>query len=127
MFIKENVNPRNKKTCDCTTRAITKASGKSYNDILDMQIEVCKQKGYFVNDPKTGEEVLKRLGFSVVKVPVPQKGEKRLMVKDIEKRSKGKRIVCSIANHWTCCVGGNIYDLWDCSDKAVYKYYEREF
>lgn len=123
MFIKENVNPKGKKTCDCTTRAITKASGLSYETVFNKQCEVMLKKGYFVNDTKNCMLVLKELGFREVKLGVPKKGDKRPTVTDIAKLSRNKRIVCSLAGHYVACVNGNIYDIWDCSDYAVYKYF----
>lgn len=123
MFIKENINPFKKKTCDCTTRAIAKASGVSWFEVLDMQYNASKSSGYAFNDNPVLDEVCTKLGFTTVKLSRPQKGEKRPTVADIAEAHKNKRVICRVAGHLTAIIDGNIYDLWDCSNKAVYGYY----
>lgn len=128
MFIKENVNPKNKKTTDCVVRAITKSSGLSYNTVLDKLVENMKKTGFSYNEPKGFEPVLESLGFVRVSCSKIKKGDHRPTVEVISRLTKGngKKIVCNCAGHLTSIEKGNVYDLWDCSDKCVYTYYVKE-
>lgn len=128
MFVKENVNPKGKKTTDCVVRAISKSSGTSYNKVLDLLVENMKKTGYSWNEPKGFEKVIESLGYTRVSCSKIKKGEKRPKVNDISKLTKGnrKKIICNCAGHLTCVEKGNLYDTWDCGDKAVYVYYIKE-
>lgn len=130
-FINHNNNPKKKKTTDCVTRAITEATGKPYNTVLDEQVALSKETGYFVNDPKLEKIFLERNGFTLHSFGRIKAGEKRPTVADIARLTSGKNpkhsvILACVAHHLTCCRNGNIYDIWDCSDRPVYKFYYKD-
>lgn len=125
MFIKENLNPKGRKTGDCSTRAIAKAAGIDYMEALDLQYQVHRTKGYAYGTTKNTYLVLQHLGFIPCVVRVP-KGSTRPTVADIMKEHQGARLVMSVSGHLTCAVNNILYDLWDCSYKAVYKYWIRK-
>lgn len=126
-FTYHNENPKGRKTADCTTRAIATASGFKYSDVLKMQYEEACSTGYFLNDIKTTNSILSRLGFTEAKIKV-QKGQSRPTVRAlVDSYSKGRyALVISVAGHLTCAVGSYIYDLWDCGMKSVYKYWYKK-
>lgn len=123
-FIKHNENPKGRKTSDCTTRAIAKATGMPYLDVLAWQYAKAINKGYYLNDTKTTNAILTdpELGFEEVKVVVPR-GQGRQTVRQLVDAHPHDRLVISVAGHLTCAVDGCIYDLWDCGYKSVYKYW----
>lgn len=123
MFIQENVNPKKRKTGDCVIRAITKASCLKYNEVFDLLFAHTKKHGYMFNDVKCYSVIIEQLGFKkgIIK---PQRGEKRPTVQELATRYP--RVIVGIAKHLVGCVDGNIYDLWDCSDKSAYTFYYKE-
>lgn len=126
IFVKENVNPKGVVTGDCVFRSIVKASGFPYRKVVEDMTAIFMETGYTTSSRETAHAYLTRIGFKEVKMPRPQKGDKRPRVSDIAKLSVEKPIVCNVANHFTACVGGKCYDIWDCTDKAVYSYYIKD-
>lgn len=123
IFVKENVNPKGVETGDCVFRSIVKATGLPYKKVVEDMTAIFMETGYTSNSRETAHEYLTQIGFQEVKMPRPKKGETRLKVSDIAKLSVDKPIICNVANHFTACVGGKVYDIWDCTSKAVYSYY----
>lgn len=121
MFVFENVNPKGKLVKDCVKRAITKATGRSYEEIsleLNRYKKITKCEKF--NDNKNWkpyiENVLKGIKLSFPAVV----GEPRMNgARFCEKFHKGTYIL-RMAKHLTCVIDGVIYDTWNCSDKCVY-------
>lgn len=127
MFVKENLNPRGKKTCDCVIRAIAKATSMPYNTILDKLVEASKKTGYAYNDTKCYSKVIESLGFTKISLGKVTKGTSRPLVKDIAEKTKNNFdcYLCTCSGHLTVVMNGNVYDIWDCSDRPVFSYYKR--
>lgn len=126
MFIKENVNPKKRKTGDCSTRALTKALKLPYTQVLQEQCNAACELFYGITDSETIDKVLIDHGFIKAIIGKMQKGQKRPTVKDIAKKTEFGEFsvaVCRVSNHFTVCENGNVYDIWDCSDKSVYAYW----
>lgn len=126
IFIKENVNPYKRITGDCVIRAITKATGNDYKSVVMDMARNSAETGFSMGSNENIEAYLSANGFRPVKLKAPKKGESRPKVRDIAALSVEKPIVCRVANHLTACVGSKLYDLWDCSEKAVYGYYIKD-
>ena len=122
VFIKHNENPKGRKTSDCTTRAIAKATGMSYDTVLLAQYGRALKTKYFLNDTKITNAILTEFGFEEVKVKV-QRGQSRQTVRQLTDAHPHDTLVISVAGHLTCAVDGCIYDIWDCGYKSVYKYW----
>lgn len=128
-FKEVNVNPKHKKTGDCTIRAIANASGKDWKDILTMLYNLSLKNGLMVNDPKNCNSVLEKLGF--VKMPQPKKPNgKKYLVGEIDKVCSKEQlkngVVISLAHHYTCCKNKSIEDLWDCRFKTIGNYWVKK-
>lgn len=124
-YEKKNVNPKNKKTSDCVIRALTGATGKNYYDVLDELVVIAKKTGYGVLDKKCFEKFLDQNGFVKYKQPRKEWGLKYL-VAEIDKLSKSKSIVVSMANHLACVVNGKLIDIWDCRNKTIGNYWVKD-
>lgn len=128
MFVKENVNPQKRKTSDCVTRSITKACSVQWTEALQMQCDAAKKSGYAMDSTEVIDDILQSQGFCQVKLGKVAAGQKRPKVSDIAEMTKKnggsvKTAVCYCAGHIVTCTAGNIYDIWDCSEKAVYRYW----
>jgi len=119
MFIKENINPKGKKCGDCVIRAIAKAEQKSWMEIFEELTDIARKSYNVFNDPKVYSDYLK--GYETINVKYFNEfnDKKRYTVNEIC-NWKGTYII-SIANHLTTVIDGNIYDIWDCSQKSTYK------
>ena len=121
-FVKENVNPSGRVVGDCVVRALVKASGRGWDHIYRELCDIGFKLKCMPNDMEAVVEWLKINGFKegVIKVV---KGSKRPTVGGfLKERSQGV-FVLRVANHLTVGVNGVLYDLWDCREKCVYKYW----
>ena len=68
-FVKDNVNPKNRKTGDCTTRAIAACLHISYEDALKLQCEQAIKHCYGIMCNETLDYVMKLFGYVKQKQP----------------------------------------------------------
>ena len=125
MYKYYNAHPKGLIAGDCVKRAITVAAEMDYMQVqreLNKYKKVTGVKKYNVghNPNKYVENVLNE-----VKLSFPaKKGEPRMNgTRFCQEYPKG-RYILTMANHWSCCIDGVIYDTWDCSDKCVYIAYK---
>ena len=64
-----NANPKNKVTSDCIIRAISTATGISYENVMKDLYELSVKTGYMLNDDKCYSTYLKILGWKKYKQP----------------------------------------------------------
>lgn len=124
MYTYYNAHPKGLNVGDCVKRAITVAAQMDY---MEVQRELNRYKKVTgaasfnsdYNPHKYVENVLKatKLSFPAVK------GQPRMNAERFCKSYPRGRYILNMANHWSCCVDGVIYDTWDCSDKCVYTAY----
>lgn len=125
-----NVNPKGRRTGDCSTRAIVGTVGISYEEALKLQYEEAVKACYGITNKQTIERVLKR--FHWVKMKQPKKPDgKKYKVKELDEiisqKQLDKGVLVTIASHHTCIKGHSIQDIWDCGDYTVRNYYVKEF
>ena len=121
-----NLNPKNRKTGDCSTRALSNILKMSYEDTLKLQCEVALDCYYDLSSKQVVERVLKKYGY--VKMPQPKKsdGTKYKVYEldelvPLELREKG--VLVTIANHHTVVKGDYIEDTWNCGYKTIGNFY----
>ena len=124
-LVKENVNPKNRKTGDCTTRALVKLLGISWEEALTKQYEHALKSKYSLYCKQTEELVLADYGFVKMKQPKKADGTK-YCVGEIDKLIGNKPAYITMANHATCYKDGKIVDTWDCRRKKIGNYYIKE-
>lgn len=122
----KNLNPKNRKTGDCSTRALSNILKMSYEDTLKLQCEVALDCYYDLSSKQVVERVLKKYGY--VKMPQPKKsdGTKYKVYEldelvPLELREKG--VLVTVANHHTVVQGDYIEDTWNCGYKTIGNFY----
>lgn len=125
-FKKVNVNPKNRKTGDCSTRALAYALGISWADALDLQVEQAKKTGYDVTSHQVIERVLKKYGYEKMKQPRKSNNTK-YEVRELDRWfttvETGEPIVVQVAHHYVVVDGSNYVDSWDSGYKCAGNYY----
>lgn len=112
---------------DCTIRALSKALNKSwidtFNTIIDYELKYqCPIGGMTL---KLYKAVFRELGFEYYGVS-NKKGSRRPTVESFANEHKKGTYVLSVSHHFVTVVDGVYYDTWDCGDKSLYGYYEKE-
>lgn len=124
-----NVNPKGRKTGDCSTRALVGTLGISYNEALKLQMKWSLKTYYDPTSKQVMEKVLQEFGY--VKMKQPRKADgKKYTVGEMDQLLTDKQmqegVLITVANHHTCITGGMIQDIWNCSYKSVGNYYVKE-
>lgn len=114
-----NPNPLNKRTGDCVIRAISKAAGKPWADLLREMTEWLIPRGEIFDETTGfGPYIQEVLGFLHVKTePWPLKWA-------LEAPSMaGMHLIVRFRNHVTYARDGKFYDIWDCSERKILEYW----
>lgn len=125
-FKEINVNPKKRKTGDCSTRAIVGVLGISYDDALKLQTEESLKSYYDPTSKQVMEKVLAKFGFVKMKQPKKYDGTKyevRELDQLLDRRTLDEGVLVTVANHHTCIKDGVIQDIWNCGRKTVGNYY----
>lgn len=122
-FVKLNVNPKNRKTGDCSTRALCQATNVPWTDVLKMQCDEALRSCYDPTSDKVFEALLEKMGFTKVGKPFKANGKTYCVCEMDGLLSPTDIAVLKVANHWVCAKGGQYIDTWDCGCKSVYGYY----
>ena len=121
-----NVNPKGRKTGDCSTRAIAGTLNISWEEALQLQMEEALKCYYDPTSKQVVERVLEKFGYIKMKQPRKFDG-KKYMVGELDQVLTPKQmqnpILVTVANHHTCIKDGAVQDTWDCRRKAVGNYY----
>lgn len=125
-YIEKNVNPKGRKTGDCSTRALVGTLGITYDEALKLQTEISLKTYYDPTSKQVMERVLAKFGY--VKMAQPRKADNtkytvREMDKILSKKEMTDGVLVTVANHHTCITGGHVQDIWDCRGKTVGNYY----
>lgn len=128
-YVEFNVNPKHRKTGDCSTRALVGTLGISYEEALKYQYEEAVKSCYGITDKQVMEGVLKRFGYVKMKQPRKLDGGKYTvgeMDKVLSSMEMYEGVLVTVAHHHTCITKGNVQDIWDCRDKSVGNYYVKK-
>ena len=125
-FLQVNVNPKQRKTADCSTRALTSCLNISYDTALDLQLEEVKKCYYDFTSRQVIERVLKRFGY--VKCKTPRKNDNtRYMVKEMDqvltKEQLKNGVIVNVARHYVVLKDDCYIDAWDSGHYRVGNYY----
>lgn len=122
-YIELNVNPKRKKTGDCSTRALCQATNTPWVKVIEMQCEESKRSCYDPTSPQVAEALLERLGFVKMKKPFKPNGKTYCVQEMDELVGPSDIALVQVANHWVCVKGKRYIDIWDCGRKSVYRYF----
>lgn len=128
-YREKNVNPKNRKTGDCSTRALVGVLGISYEEALKLQTKWSLKTYYDPTSKQVMEKVLSEFGY--VKMKQPRKSDNtKYTVRELDQILTNKQlkegVLVTVANHHTCIVDGMIQDIWNCGDKSVGNYYVKK-
>lgn len=121
-YKKVNPNPDNKNVGDCTVRAISLATGQSWDKIY---LDLCIQ-GYMMSDMPSSNDVWgsylssKGWNFHRLQDTCPMCYTIRDFAED---RSEGTYIV-GTGTHVVCIKDGFWLDAWDSGEKTAFFYFE---
>ena len=122
-FLKININPKNKKTTDCAVRAVAQACNTAYDKAAKELFDAWMETGYEMTEPRVIAKVLAHYGFIQMGKP-KHANNKTYSVKELcDELGKGHIILAQVAGHYTVLKGDKLLDLWDCSEKSVYRYF----
>lgn len=131
-FTYYNANPEgaSKRTfkwdrCDCSIRALAKAANIDWVDAFDFLSSKARRDFNVVNDFGGCRKWYVESGAKWCAVKA-EKGKSRMTIKDFALTHKDGRYIVQVAGHFTSCVDGVIYDVWNCGEKAVVGYYDME-
>lgn len=126
LYREKNVNPKKRRTGDCSTRALVGTLGISYEEALKLQMKWSLKTYYDPTSKQVMEKVLQEFGY--VKMKQPRKADgKKYTVAELDEiipadiRNKG--VLVTVAGHHTCIIGMCVQDIWDCRYKSVGNYY----
>ena len=125
-YFEKNVNPKGRKTGDCSTRALVGTLGISYDEALKLQTEISLKTYYDPTSKQVMEKVLEKFGYVKMKQPRKDDNTKYTvseMDKILTKREMQEGVLVTVANHHTCITGGRIQDIWNCGYMTVGNYY----
>lgn len=108
---------------DCSIRAVSAALGITWHTALDKLVE----KAHKLSDAPTSTECVGALlienGFKWHPIDVVG-GGRRPKVHEFSKEHEGT-CVLRVSNHLVCSSFGRYKDIWDCGEKSLYGYWER--
>jgi len=111
-----NANPKGLRTSDCVVRALSLATGRTWDTVMyDLNQYAFKMK-MIPNEEKLYKKYLKDNGWMIC--PQPRKlGGKKFTGKDFVRTigRNGELIVHIGCGHIACVKDGKIWDTWDCS------------
>jgi hypothetical protein len=113
-----NCNPFKRITDDCVVRAISAATGDSWEDTIRELTEYSITTGYFLNTPECYDKYLKDVGYVKQKQPKHADGTKVRFSEFVQKF--GGHAVCHCgAHHVTYVADNSTWDIWDVSNEIV--------
>lgn len=119
MFRYYNANPRQRKVNDCTVRAISRATGQTWDEAYDDLSNFAQVQCIMPDEVEYIDEFLER-NFK----RIYSSRKERITVNDfLEKNPKGTFLI-TMAGHITCAIDGCIYDTFDPSERYVWQVFE---
>lgn len=101
-----NVNPKGRKTGDCSTRSLVGCLGLKYDDVLDLQLKFVKKYYYDFTSRQCVEKILSNFGYVKMKQPKKPDGTK-YRVNEIDKILSKEElmggVIINTRKHYVCC------------------------
>lgn len=120
----KNENPDKKLVDDCVTRAIATATGKSWDDVYwELSVEAFLAKDKLDANSVWGKYLAEH-GF--VRHRLPDTCPICYTVRDFAKDNPRGTFVVGDGAHAIAVVDGYYIDTWDCGDRTVLFYFEKQ-
>lgn len=123
-YVHYNPNPQRLSVGDCTVRAISKATGSTWEDIyIGIGLE-----GFLIGDMPSANHVwgayLKRKGFK--RCIIPNTCPECYTVADFAREHPYGIYILALASHVVCVCDGDWYDSWDSGEELPIYYWHKE-
>lgn len=113
-----NANPKDKNTDDCVVRAISAATGISWEDTL-MGLTQCAIKyKLMIHDPDLYNKYLKELGWEKQKQP-HKRNNKKYSGKEWVNKFNGDAVAHIGTHHIVYVTYNHVFDTWDSTDGCI--------
>lgn len=125
-YLNKNVNPKNRKTGDCSTRALVGLLDIPYDKALELQFKAALDTYYDITSHQIMERVLKQFGYVKMKQPRYEDGckyEVREMDKVLTPKQLKQGTIVTVAHHYVAIKDNYYQDIWDSGRKCVGNYY----
>ena len=123
-FVSYNANPLRNIVGDCVIRTISKAEGKSWDEVYT---SICLE-GAFLGDMPTANEVwgsyLRRIGYK--RMPIEDKEKKCYTVADFCADNQQGTYILAMESHVVAVCDGKYYDTWDCGNEFPLYFWKKE-
>jgi len=124
-FIYFNPNPRNSLVGDCSVRAVSKATGKSWEEAY---LGLCSEGLIYADMPSANYVwgmYLRKYGY--VQKMIASVCPKCTTVAQFADEHPEGIYVLTCQSHVVTVVDGDYYDTWNSGDEVVLYYFEKEF
>lgn len=126
-----NANPKGRYTTDCVIRAITKATGKDYCDVVMEMAKLQCEVGYDDGDKKAIELYLAKNGWAKQKQPRKRDNAKYTGAEFCKKLTREHfegNVIANIGGHHIVCIAvqfhkHKVFDTWDSTNKSIGNYW----
>jgi hypothetical protein len=130
-FTYYNNNPKGKIASDCVIRAISLATNKDYNEVVDDLVNMMKKTGYIIDERKCYGKYLKQLGWIKIKQPKKIDNTKytgsefcQIFIDSQNNDFDTSRIIAHIGGHHiVAIINKKIYDIWNCTGQCIGNYW----
>lgn len=120
MFKYYNANPHNRRVNDCTVRAISLATGRSWDETFEELSKFAQAQAIMPDDVIYIDEYLERKFEKICGC----KNNIKISVGDFVNTHKIGTYLITMNGHITCCIDGVVYDTFDPRDRLVWGIYK---
>lgn len=120
MFKYHNANPRGRHVNDCTVRAISLATGRTWDETYRMLSEFAQQEGIMPDDVFYIDNFLENHFHKLCGC----KHKIKITVGEFVKNNPQGTYLITMSGHITCAIDGVIYDTFNPSNRYVWGIYE---
>lgn len=121
MFIYYNANPYGRRVNDCTVRAISLASNRSWDDTYEELSDFARIQGTMFDDVAYIDSYL-----DIKYDKIYSKKDGIITVKEFVRINNKGIYLITMLGHITCCIDGIIYDTFNPGDHLVWDAYKVE-
>ena len=122
-YINYNANPKGLKTGDCVIRALSKATGKSWDEVYTELFEIGFKKKRLPNEDPVFKAFLKKNNF-IESPAIRNEYGKMISVEEFSKRVDADTMyIIQTRKHLTVVFNGDISDTWNTSRQTAGRFY----